>query len=109
MPHRTFGHQGLTTSAGADGEMGTSAYYGPGDEQEGIASGALTTWASPSSTSPRPTGWGENEKIVGRAVAGFRGQIMIGTEFTFTRDFGIDSRLDHIREVVDGEAPVEVV
>jgi hypothetical protein len=37
MQHRTLGWQGLTTSAIGYGAMGISAYYGPGDEQEGIA------------------------------------------------------------------------
>jgi aryl-alcohol dehydrogenase-like predicted oxidoreductase len=46
-------------------------------------------------------GWGENEKIVGRAVQGFRDNIVIATKFGFTRDFGVDSRPEHIREVAE--------
>jgi aryl-alcohol dehydrogenase-like predicted oxidoreductase len=46
-------------------------------------------------------GWGENEKVVGRAVQGFRGEIVLATKFGITPAFGRDSRPDHIREVVD--------
>jgi aryl-alcohol dehydrogenase-like predicted oxidoreductase len=37
MQHRTLGGQGLAASAIGYGAMGISAFYGPGDEQEGIA------------------------------------------------------------------------
>jgi aryl-alcohol dehydrogenase-like predicted oxidoreductase len=46
-------------------------------------------------------GWGENEKVVGRAVKSFRDEVVIATKFGFTRDYGFDSRPEHIREVVD--------
>jgi aryl-alcohol dehydrogenase-like predicted oxidoreductase len=37
MERRTLGHQGLTASAIGYGAMGISAFYGPGDERDGIA------------------------------------------------------------------------
>ncbi|WP_427136405.1 aldo/keto reductase [Pseudarthrobacter sp. S9] len=46
-------------------------------------------------------GWGENEKVVGRAVKDFRDDVVIATKFGWTRDYGFDSRPDHIREVVE--------
>jgi aryl-alcohol dehydrogenase-like predicted oxidoreductase len=46
-------------------------------------------------------GWGENEKVVGRAVKEFRDEVVIATKFGFTRDYGFDSRPEHIREVVE--------
>jgi aryl-alcohol dehydrogenase-like predicted oxidoreductase len=46
-------------------------------------------------------GWGENEKVVGRAVKDFRDEVVIATKFGFTRDYGFDSRPEHIREVVE--------
>jgi len=103
MQHRTLGRQGLVTSAIGYGAMGISAFYGPGDEQEGIAAiqRALDLGVTLFDTA-EAYGWGENEKIVGRAVAAFRDEVVIATKFGFTRDYGTDSRPGHIREVVEG-------
>jgi aryl-alcohol dehydrogenase-like predicted oxidoreductase len=46
-------------------------------------------------------GWGENERIVGKALAAVRDDVTIATKFGFTHDYGLDSRPDHIREVVN--------
>lgn len=102
MQHRTLGKQGLTVSAIGYGSMGISMAYGPGDEQEGIATiqRAHELGVTHFDTAEL-YGWGENEKIVGRAVAGFRDEVVIATKFGFTREYGTDSRPDHIREVVD--------
>ncbi|GAB2530722.1 aldo/keto reductase [Nocardia heshunensis] len=102
MQHRTLGNQGLTTSAIGYGSMGISMAYGPGDAQEGIATiqRAYDLGVTHIDTAEL-YGWGENEKIVGRAVAGFRDKVVIATKFGFTRDYGTDSHPGHIREVVD--------
>ncbi|WP_308121001.1 aldo/keto reductase [Paractinoplanes bogorensis] len=102
MQQRTLGQQGLTVSEIGYGAMGLHLAYGPGDEQEGIA--AIRRAHELGVTffdTAELYGWGENEKAVGRAVAGFRDEIVIATKFGFTRDFGFDSRPDHIREVVE--------
>jgi aryl-alcohol dehydrogenase-like predicted oxidoreductase len=102
MRHRTLGGQGLSASAIGYGAMGISLAYGPGDEREGVA--AIQRAHELGVTffdTAELYGWGENEKIVGRAVAGFRDQIVIATKFGFTRDYGSDSRPEHIREVAD--------
>ncbi len=102
MQYRTLGRQGLEVSAIGYGAMGISAFYGPGDEQEGVATiqRAHDLGVTFFDTAEL-YGWGENEKIVGRAVAGFRDEIVIATKFGFTRDYGTDSRPEHIREVTD--------
>jgi aryl-alcohol dehydrogenase-like predicted oxidoreductase len=102
MQKRTLGQQGLETSALGYGAMGISLAYGPGDEQEGIATiqKAHDLGVTLFDTAEL-YGWGENEKIVGRAVTGFRDEIVIATKFGFTRDYGNDSRPEHIREVVE--------
>jgi aryl-alcohol dehydrogenase-like predicted oxidoreductase len=102
MQKRTLGQQGLETSALGYGAMGISLAYGPGDEQEGIATiqKAYDLGVMLFDTAEL-YGWGENEKIVGKAVAGFRDDIVIASKFGFTRDYGQDSRPDHIREVLD--------
>ena len=50
-------------------------------------------------------GTGSNEQLVGRAVAGFREEIVIATKFGIglsgTRPSGVDSRPEHIREVAE--------
>jgi aryl-alcohol dehydrogenase-like predicted oxidoreductase len=102
MQKRTLGQQGLETSALGYGAMGISLAYGPGDEQEGIATiqKAHDLGVTLFDTAEL-YGWGENEKIVGRAVKNFRDEIVIATKFGFTREYGNDSRPDHIRDVLD--------
>jgi aryl-alcohol dehydrogenase-like predicted oxidoreductase len=102
MQKRQLGQQGLTVSALGYGAMGISMFYGPGDAQEGIA--ALQRAYALGITffdTAELYGWGENEKVVGRAVKGFRDEIVIATKFGFTPDFGFDSHPEHIREVVN--------
>jgi len=102
MQHRTLGGQGLTASAIGYGAMGISMAYGPGDAQEGAA--AIRRAHDLGVTffdTAELYGWGENEKIVGQAVAAFRDEVTIATKFGFTRDYGTDSRPDHIREVAE--------
>jgi aryl-alcohol dehydrogenase-like predicted oxidoreductase len=102
MQTRTLGQQGLTTSAIGYGSMGISMAYGPGDEQEGVA--AIQKAHDLGVTffdTAELYGWGENEKVVGRAVKSFRDEVVIATKFGFTHDYGFDSRPEHIREVVE--------
>jgi aryl-alcohol dehydrogenase-like predicted oxidoreductase len=102
MQTRTLGRGGLTVSALGYGAMGINLAYGPGDEQEGVKSiqRAYDLGVTFFDTAEL-YGWGENEKVVGRAVQGFRDDIVIATKFGFTRDFGVDSRPAHIREVAE--------
>jgi aryl-alcohol dehydrogenase-like predicted oxidoreductase len=102
MQKRTLGQQGLETSALGYGAMGISLAYGPGDEQEGIATiqKAHDLGVTLFDTAEL-YGWGENEKIVGRAVKDFRDEIVLATKFGFTRSYGNDSRPEHIREVLE--------
>lgn len=101
MDKRTLGQQGLETSALGYGSMGISMAYGAGDEQGGIATiqRAHDLGVTFFDTAEL-YGWGENEKIVGRAVRNFRDEIVIATKFGFAHDYGQDSRPEHIREVV---------
>ncbi|AFR48162.1 aldo/keto reductase [Gordonia sp. KTR9] len=102
MHKRTLGSQGLETSALGYGAMGISIAYGSGDADEGIA--AIRKAHELGVTlfdTAEMYGWGENERIVGRAVKGFRDDITLATKFGFTRDYGFDSRPEHIREVAE--------
>ncbi|MFV2178707.1 aldo/keto reductase [Actinomadura sp. LOL_016] len=102
MQQRILGGQGLATSAIGYGAMGISMAYGPGDDAEGAATilRARELGVTHFDTAEL-YGWGANEKLVGKTVAPFRDEITIATKFGFTRDFGTDSRPDHIREVLD--------
>jgi aryl-alcohol dehydrogenase-like predicted oxidoreductase len=99
---RTLGQLGLTVSSIGHGCMGISMAYGPSDQQEGIA--AIQRAHDLGVTlfdTAEAYGWGENERIVGRAVRGFRDDVVIATKFGFTRQLQHDSRPEHIREVID--------
>ena len=102
MQQRTLGQQGLVTSAIGYGAMGISMGYGPGDDAEGAATirRARELGVTHFDTAEL-YGWGANEKLVGKTVAPFRDEITIATKFGFTREFGTDSRPEHIREVLD--------
>ncbi|WP_299537864.1 aldo/keto reductase [uncultured Streptomyces sp.] len=106
MQQRHLGGQGLTVSALGYGAMGISLAYGPSDEQEGI--GTLRRAYELGVTffdTAELYGQGANERVVGRALAPFRDDVVIATKFGFdftgTRASGLDSRPDHIREVLD--------
>jgi len=82
--------------------MGINLAYGPSDEKESIATirRAYDLGVTHFDTAEL-YGWGENEKIVGRALKDVRDKVVIATKFGFTRSYGVDSRPAHIREVVE--------
>ncbi|GAA2880554.1 aldo/keto reductase [Nonomuraea rubra] len=106
MEQRTLGRQGLATSALGYGAMGISLAYGPSDENEGIATiRRAHELGMTFFDTAELYGQGENERIVGAALAPIRDEVVIATKFGFdftgTREGGVDSRPEHIREVVD--------
>lgn len=102
MQKRTLGQQGLTTSAIGYGSMGIHMAYGAADAEGGASAiqRAYDLGVTFFDTAEL-YGWGENEKVVGRAVKPFRDDVVIATKFGFTHDYGYDSRPEHIREVVE--------
>ncbi|GAB2836932.1 aldo/keto reductase [Actinocorallia aurea] len=102
MEMRQLGGEGLVSSAIGYGSMGISAFYGAADAEGGAA--AIRRAHELGVTlfdTAEMYGWGENERVVGQAVQGFRDKVAIATKFGITRDFGTDSRPEHIREVCD--------
>jgi aryl-alcohol dehydrogenase-like predicted oxidoreductase len=91
------------------GCMGMSEFYGPGDEQESIATihRALDLGVNFLDTSDM-YGIGENEKLVGRALAGRRGQAFLCTKFGVLRDpqtkgfAGVNGRPEYVRSTCEG-------
>src|ERR1700759_5722905 len=110
MRQRTLGRQGLVTSAIGLGTMGMTMAYGDGDEAGGVATihRAHELGVTFIDTAELyGAGTGSNEKLVGRAIAGFRDDMVVATKFGFVlprpedggREF--DSRPEHIREVTE--------
>jgi aryl-alcohol dehydrogenase-like predicted oxidoreductase len=86
MEQRTLGGQGLVVSALGLGCMGMSQSYGPGDDQEGMTFLDTADVYGPFT----------NERLVGRAIAGRRDEVVLATKFG-------NQRLDDGRRVVNGK------
>ncbi len=110
MQKRKLGNSGLEVSALGLGCMGMSFGYGPaGDKQEMISliRSAVERGVTFFDTA-EVYGPFTNEELVGEALSPFRGQVVIATKFGFKPDpkegkwVGLDSRPDHIKQVVEG-------
>jgi aryl-alcohol dehydrogenase-like predicted oxidoreductase len=82
MQQRTLGSQGLGVSAIGLGCMGMSQSYGPADEQESLATihHALDLGVTFLDTADM-YGPFTNERLVGRAIAGHRDEVVVATKF----------------------------
>src|SRR5437667_3948448 len=110
MKKRTLGKSGLEVSALGFGCMGLSSAYGPpAPRQDGvkIIRAAVELGVTLFDTA-EAYGPFANEELVGEAVAPFRDQVVIATKFGFDidsktgqRSGGLNSRPEHIREVVE--------
>jgi aryl-alcohol dehydrogenase-like predicted oxidoreductase len=107
MEQRTLGSQGLRVSAMGLGCMGMSQSYGPADEQESIATIhraldlGITFLDTADSYGPFT-----NERLVGRAIAGQRDEVVLATKFGNQRRedgswVGINGRPDYVRRACD--------
>jgi aryl-alcohol dehydrogenase-like predicted oxidoreductase len=110
MRQRTLGQQGLTTSAIGLGTMGMNLAYGAADERGGeevIRRAHELGVTLIDAAELYGNGTGSNEKLVGRAVRGFRDEMVIATKFGWRlpyeehTDNPYDSRPEHIREVTE--------
>jgi len=108
MDKRTLGN-GLEVSALGLGCMGISHALGPAvDRADGIAviraavEAGVTFFDTAEAYGPYV-----NEEVVGEALAPVRDRVVIATKFGFsfdeTRPSGLDSRPEHIREVLDAQ------
>jgi aryl-alcohol dehydrogenase-like predicted oxidoreductase len=82
MEQRTLGTQGLRVSALGLGCMGMSQSYGPADDQESVATihRALDLGVTFLDTADM-YGPFTNERLVGRAIAGRRDEVVLATKF----------------------------
>jgi aryl-alcohol dehydrogenase-like predicted oxidoreductase len=109
LAHRKLGQQGLEVSAIGLGCMGMSQSYGPANETESTATihRAIELGCTFLDTA-EVYGNHHNEELLGRALKGRRDQVTLATKFGFNlgpngeRLGGMNSRPEHIREVVDG-------
>jgi len=110
MQHRTLGRQGLEVAAIGLGTMGMTMAYGASDPEEGVATirRAHELGVTLFDTAELyGMGTGTNEALLGRAVRGFRDEVVLATKFGFDLSgdtqlgVGVDSRPEHIREVTE--------
>lgn len=107
-PTRTLGRPGLTVSALGLGCMGMSYAYGPADRAESIATihRALDLGVTFLDTADI-YGDGENEKLVGEAIAGRREEVVLATKFGILLDpatgrpAGVNGSPGYVRAAID--------
>src|ERR1035438_8581930 len=107
MQQRRLGSQGLEVSAEGLGCMGMSQSYGPADEPESIATihRALDLGLTFLDTADM-YGPFTNERLVGRAIAGRRDQVVLATKFGNERRadgswVGINGHPEYVRRSCD--------
>jgi aryl-alcohol dehydrogenase-like predicted oxidoreductase len=103
MDTRSLG-QGLEVSELGLGCMGMSAFYGASDAEEAIATihRALDLGCFFLDTADI---YGDNEELVGRAIAGRRDQVVLATKFgnvvRADGSRGVDGRPEYVHEAID--------
>jgi aryl-alcohol dehydrogenase-like predicted oxidoreductase len=108
MQYRILGSSDLSVSAIGLGCMGMSEFYGPANEEQSIATihRALDIGVTFLDTADM-YGIGENEKLVGRAIAKRRNEVVLATKFGNVRDpadpskFSISGRPEYVRAACD--------
>jgi aryl-alcohol dehydrogenase-like predicted oxidoreductase len=108
MQTRTLGRSGLTVSALGLGCMGMSEFYGAGDDDESIAviHRAIELGANFLDTAD-VYGPHTNERLVGRAIADRRDQVVLATKFGSVRDpanpsyRGVNGTPEYVKQACD--------
>jgi aryl-alcohol dehydrogenase-like predicted oxidoreductase len=105
---RALGRSGLTVSAQGLGCMGMSFAYGAADDDESVATihRALDLGVTLLDTAD-VYGFGDNEQLVGKTIAGRRDEVVLATKFGIRLDpdnpthRGVDGRPEYVRQACD--------
>jgi aryl-alcohol dehydrogenase-like predicted oxidoreductase len=107
VDQRNLGNEGLVVSELGLGCMGMSEFYGTADEDESVATihRAIELGITFLDTADM-YGPFTNEKLVGRAIAGKRDQVVLATKFGNVRGedgsfLGVSGKPDYVREACD--------
>lgn len=107
MKYRPFTEQGPAVSAIGLGTWGMSGDYGPAVEDESVATieRALAIGINHIDTADM-YGWGHNEELVGRAIAGRRDDVFLGTKFGYVQSGArmtttLCGRPEYVRQAID--------
>jgi aryl-alcohol dehydrogenase-like predicted oxidoreductase len=110
MKKRVLGMDGLEVSALGLGCMGMTSAYGPAPGKQDmirLIHAAVERGVTLFDTAEAYGPW-SNERLLGEALAPFRGKVVIATKFGFDIDpktgqrrSGLNSRPDHVREVAE--------
>ena len=107
MDQRNLGNEGLVVSELGLGCMGMSEFYGTADEDESVATihRAVELGVTFIDTADM-YGPFTNEKLVGKAIADRRDQVMLATKFGNVRGedgsfLGVSGKPDYVREACD--------
>jgi aryl-alcohol dehydrogenase-like predicted oxidoreductase len=107
MESRTLGRQGLKVSALGLGCMSMSEFYGPSDEAESLATIARAFELGIDFLDTADMyGMGHNEELVGKAIRGRRGRVIVATKFGIQRAkdgarLGISGKADYVRSACE--------
>jgi aryl-alcohol dehydrogenase-like predicted oxidoreductase len=107
MNFRLLDKTGVRVSALGLGCMGMSEFYGPGNEEESLATidRALELGVNFLDTADM-YGSGANEELVGRAIRGRRDRVVLATKFGFVRTAdpnyrGVNGRPEYVRQACE--------
>ncbi|HEX8934190.1 MAG TPA: aldo/keto reductase [Pseudonocardiaceae bacterium] len=106
---RILGRPGLAVSGLGLGCMGMSWAYGPADRTEALATiGRALDLGITFLDTAEVYGMGENEKLVGEAIAGRRDEVVLATKFGIVADpdtgrpAGVDGSPGNVHAAIDG-------